>query len=150
MNSTALATYAQNKSYDVLTTIQAGDGYWVNAAQPVNLSMPDATRLTSARFGTSGKAALPKGWSLIAVGDSPQPNNFNLALSTSASTSTTVPINLTTLWAWDSAAGNWMFYAPSLLNAGSLALDNYITTKGYVSFGNKTLTPVTGFWVNKP
>ncbi len=56
--------------------------------------------------------------------------------------------NITTLWAWDSAAANWYFYAPSLdANAG---LTNYITGKGYLDFGVKTLTPTTGFWVNKP
>ncbi len=148
MNSSTLATYAQGKSYEVLTTLNPGDGFWVNAAQPVNLSMPSATHLSSQRFGPTGSAALPKGWSLIAVGDSPLPNDFNQALGGTPPSTGGVPINLTTLWAWDSAASNWMFYAPSLLNAGTL--EGYISSKGYVSFGSKALTPAMGFWVNKP
>jgi len=148
MNSSTLATYAQGKSYEVLTTLNPGDGFWVNAAQPVNLSMPSATHLSSERFGPTGSAALPKGWSLIAVGDSPLPNDFNQALGGTPPSTGGVPINLTTLWAWDSAASNWMFYAPSLLNAGTL--ESYISSKGYVSFASKALTPAMGFWVNKP
>jgi hypothetical protein len=148
MDKATLATYAQNKNFDVLSTINPGDGFWVNAKQPVKLSLSSATPLSSARWGTSGSAALPKGWSLIAVGDSPLPNDFNQALGGTPPSTGGVPINLTTLWAWDSAASNWMFYAPSLLNAGTL--ESYISSKGYLSFGSKTLTPMTGFWVNKP
>jgi hypothetical protein len=35
-----LATYAGNKGYDVLTTINPGDGFWVNAAQPFTAYLP--------------------------------------------------------------------------------------------------------------
>jgi hypothetical protein len=41
-----------------------------------------------------------------------------------------------------------MFFAPSLVNSGGLS--NYISSKNYLSFGSKALTPATGFWVNKP
>ena len=42
----------------------------------------------------------------------------------------------------------WFFYAPSLEASGGL--DNYILGKKYKSFGSKSLTPTTGFWVNRP
>jgi len=59
-----------------------------------------------------------------------------------------VATSITTLWAWDAAQTNWYFYAPSLDNSGGLAA--YIATKGYLNFGTGTLSPTTGFWVNKP
>jgi hypothetical protein len=85
---------------------------------------------------------------LIAVGDNKTPSEFNLALSTTPPTTSAAPLNLTTLWAWDAAVSNWMFYAPSLVNSGTLS--SYISSKSYLSFGSKTLTPAMGFWVNKP
>jgi len=85
---------------------------------------------------------------LIAVGDSPLVSDFNLALGGTPPSVGSVPLNLTTLWAWDAAVSNWMFFAPMLVNNGTL--NNYITTKGYLPFGTKALTPSTGFWVNMP
>jgi len=38
-----------------------------------------------------------------------------------------MPLNLTTLWAWDSALGGWYFYAPGLEVSGGLA--NYIRVR---------------------
>lgn len=148
MNSANMATYASAKGYDVLTTINAGDGFWVNASQVTSVKLPYGSQLSSSRFGPTGSTPLPKGWSLIAVGDSPTPNDFNLALGSTTPSSGSVPINVTTLWAWDAEAMNWMFYAPSLLNTGTL--DTYIGTKLYESFGSKSLSPAIGFWVNKP
>lgn len=58
-----------------------------------------------------------------------------------------VPVNLTTLWAWDAALLNWYFYAPSLESSGGLSA--YVISKSYLDFADKTLDPTTGFWVNK-
>lgn len=58
-----------------------------------------------------------------------------------------IPLNFITLWAWDNGLGNWYFYAPSLEANGGLT--NYITSKGYLDFGLKTLEPTSGFWLNK-
>ena len=82
------------------------------------------------------------------MGDNKAPADFNLALSdTPPAAGATTPINLTTLWAWDSAQSNWFFYAPSL---SSSALTTYAAGKGYQVFGSKVLSPSMGFWVNKP
>lgn len=40
LSSAELAAYASTKSYDVLTTINPGDGFWVNAAQPFTVYLP--------------------------------------------------------------------------------------------------------------
>ena len=149
--SADLATYAQGKGYDVLSSISAGDGFWVNAAQATTVNLQrttSAVAIPSSSFGSSGNRPLVSGWSLIATGDNKAPADFNLALSdTPPAAGATTPINLTTLWAWDSAQSNWFFYAPSL---SSSALTTYAAGKGYQVFGSKVLSPSMGFWVNKP
>ena len=152
LNTTSLTSYAAGKGYDVLTSINAGEGFWVNAAQATTLNLQSGsatpTGIYASSFQTGGSKALPTGWSLIAIGDNKTPSDFNLALSATPPTTTAAPINLTTLWAWDAAVSNWMFFAPSLVNSGTLS--TYISSKGYLGFGSKTLTPAMGFWVNKP
>lgn len=75
---------------------------------------------------------------------------FNLSLSLNPPAAGVVPINLTSLWAWDSALSKWYFYAPSLEKSGELTA--YIAGKNYLDFTqhNKTLGNGAGFWVNKP
>ncbi len=148
--------YAADKGYDALTTIQAGEGFWVNAKAGFTLTLPTGAMVTSSSFSPeTGHHALGKGWSLIAAGDSPTPAVFNRALS---STSTppepgVTTVNFTTLWAWDAAKSGWYFWAPGLFNDGSLT--DYSTQKGYLNFATLpgiplgTISPTTGFWVNR-
>ncbi|TSA13333.1 MAG: hypothetical protein D4R74_10000, partial [Betaproteobacteria bacterium] len=131
----ALVDYATSRGYDVLTTINAGEGFWVNATSPFTAPLPAGTAITSTSFQT-----MASGWNLIAIGDNKTPSQFN------ALASTVTPF--TTMWAWDAAQLNWYFYAPSLDGAGTLS--TYISSKGYLNFGTKVLDPATGFWVNKP
>ena len=139
----ALTDYATGKGYDVLTTINGGEGFWVNAKTAFTAQLPSGTAITSASF--QGMAA---GWNLIAIGDSKTPSAFNKSIGQSPPAAGDIPINLTTLWAWDPVQSNWYFYAPSLDKSGGLGA--YITSKGYLDFGTRVLDPVTGFWVNKP
>lgn len=139
----ALTDYATGKGYDVLTTINGGEGFWVNAKTGFTVSLPAGTAISSASFQSMGS-----GWNLIAVGDSPTPSAFNKAIGQTQPAAGEIPVNLTTLWAWDAAAANWYFYAPTLDKSGGLA--SYIISKSYLDFGTRVLDPVTGFWVNKP
>ena len=144
------AAYAAGKGYDFLTTVNGGEGFWVNAKTSFTLSLPSGGALSSSSF-----QMMSAGWNLISVGDSPTPSGFNSALSAFSAPPTpgaapVVPLNLTTLWAWDAGKGNWYFYAPSLEAKGGTVLVDYITQKGYLDFGTKVLDPVTGFWVNHP
>ena len=77
---------------------------------------------------------------------------FNLSLSATPPAAGVVPINLTSLWAWDTALSKWYFYAPSLEAQGGTALTDYITSKAYLDFTqhSKKLGNGLGFWVNKP
>ena len=140
MDAAALQTYAASKGYGVLTTINPGEGYWVNAkAQPaLGTQSGDSFVLTGMN--------LAKGWNLVATGNDITPSALNVNLKASA-----FPTNLTTLWAWDSASAKWLFYAPSLEEQGGTALSGYIASKGYLDFtqANRKLGNGTGFWVNR-
>jgi len=133
----ALTDYATSKGYDVLTTLNGGEGFWVNATTAFTAQLPAGTAITSTSF-----QAMAPGWNLIAIGDNKTPSQFNALVGAATP--------LTTLWAWDAAQTNWYFYAPSLEANGGTALTDYITGKGYLGFGTKVLDPSTGFWVNRP
>jgi len=149
----ALTDYALAKGYDLLATINAGEGCWVNALTPFVVSL-SGTPVPASAFADSNVTgnALPAGWSLIAVGASPAPRDFVNTIATTQPSSPNVAStsSVTTLWAWNAAQTGWYFYAPSLENNGSLA--SYIAAKGYLDFAatNKKLNPSDGFWVNHP
>jgi hypothetical protein len=144
MDATTLQTYATSKNYGVLSVINPGEGYWVNAKAAATL-----TEQTGTAFGL-GAADLRQGWNLVATGNDVTPSAFNVSLSATPPTAGTVPINLTSLWAWDSVAAGWYFYAPGLEASNGLAA--YITSKNYLDFtaASKTLGKGIGFWVNRP
>jgi len=138
----ALTNYANANNYDVLTTITSGEGFWVNAKTGITVQLPTGTSVTSASF----QVALTPGWQLIATGDNKTPRQFDQALSPIPPGAGEIPINFTSLWAWDAAQNKWYFYAPSLDKNSTLA--SYVRSKGYLEFGAKVLDPATGFWVN--
>lgn len=135
--------YAASKGYDFLTTINGGEGFWVNAKTAFTAQLPAGAAITSTSF-----QGMPSGWNLIAIGDNQTSSRFNQLLSATPPSPGVIPPNVTTLWAWDPVKMKWYFYAPSLDSAGTLS--SYITSKGYLNFGTTTLGPTTGFWVNKP
>ena len=136
MEATSLQTYAANKGYGVLTTINPGEGYWVNVK-----TQPAPANHAGASFNLSS-ANLAQGWNLVATGNDVTPLTFNPTLGATP---------LTSLWAWDNPKSAWYFYAPSLEAQGATALLGYIANKGYLDFGaaNKKLGNGTGFWVNR-
>jgi fibronectin type 3 domain-containing protein len=124
-----LVSYCASKGYDVLTSINQGEGFWVNAAASAALGTQSGTGFALAA------ADMTKGWNLAATGDDITPAAFSTAVG-----------NVTTLWAWDNVNNAWFFYAPTL--AASNGLASYITGKGYQDFGVTTLGNGRGFWVN--
>jgi len=125
----SLASYCANKGYDVLTTVEQGEGFWVNADAATTLGTQSGSGfvLTAAN--------LTQGWNLAATGEDITPAAFGAAVG-----------DVTTLWAWDNVSNAWYFYAPSL--AASNGLASYISNKGYQDFGSNTLGNGRGFWVN--
>jgi phosphodiesterase/alkaline phosphatase D-like protein len=149
-----LIDYTASKGYEVLASIQAGEGFWVNTKQAVTVNLPSATPIASNSYNPAGSRPLAQGWSLIATGDNPTSGKFNNNLSLIHPSPGSTPANLTSLWAWDTANAGWYFWAPSLANAGTL--QTYITSKGYLDFALipgtplGTLSATTGVWVNRP
>jgi YVTN family beta-propeller protein len=148
-----LATYTASKNYEVLSSVNGGEGFWVNAKAAFAAQLPAGAAIGTGYFQNQLDPAqnkLLRGWNLIATGDAVTPSAFNLALSLTPPAQGVIPLNLTTLWAWDSALMSWYFYAPSLETSGGLL--NYITGKNYLDFiqHNKTLGQGVGFWVNRP
>ena len=137
------AAYAASQGYDFMSSVSGGEGFWVNAKTAFTASLPAGTAIGSASF-----QVMASGWNLIATGDNKTPSAFNKAIGLTPPAAGDIPLNLTTLWAWDAVLANWYFYAPSLEKSGGLS--SYIQSKSYLDFGTKTLTPTTGFWVNKP
>ena len=140
------AAYATSNGYEPLTTINAGEGFWVNAKQAFTTQLPFGTTIAASSFKN-----LPAGWSLVATGDNPTAKGFNIEVSSTPPSPGAVPNNVVNLWAWDSTSNKWYFYDPSLDATGGTALKDYINTNGYLDFAatNKTLGPGTGFWVRR-
>jgi hypothetical protein len=149
LDAAALQTYTQSKGFKVLSIIAPGDGYWVNAKNTADLGT-----LTGAAIYL-GKESLTKGWNLVATANPITAKEFNSKLSTPPPTAGQIPINVTSLWAWDAQKANWYFYAPSLDAQGGTVLSDFLSSRRYLDFGaSKTLGPSTGipagFWVNVP
>jgi uncharacterized protein YkwD len=144
-NTDGGAAYATLKGYEFLSTINPGEGFWVNAK--VNATSAPAMTQTGNSFLLGANSLLPN-WNLIATGTNLGVADFNRSLSGVLSG---IPANVTTLWAWDAANQKWYFYSPALdATPGSLA--TYIQGKGYEDFTSAgiTLGNGKGFWVNYP
>ncbi|MGH2360205.1 MAG: hypothetical protein ACRDGM_06645, partial [bacterium] len=139
MNAAALQAYATAKGYGVLSTINPGEGYWLNANVPLAIGAQSGASfiLTS--------SSVAKGWNLAATGNDVTPAQFNTNLKASPPGT-----GATTIWAWDNPSSSWYFYAPSKQADGTLS--TYTQSKGYLDFtgAGKTLGPGVGFWVNRP
>ncbi len=159
------AAYAASKGYGSLTDINGGEGFWVQANMAFSVPLSPGTIVPSSSFKPAiatpvtpgGAHALPSGWSLITVGDSPTPAQFDAAIATASSATPAagkVPTNLTSLWAWDATRQNWYFWAPALVNSGGLAAyvgsRNYLDPATMPGLSAGTFSSTTGFWVKMP
>ena len=136
--------YAASMGYSALTSVAPGEGIWVQAKQSFNAQFPDPAAVTAGSL----RSTLRSGWSLVSIGDNQTPGDFNRTLSAMAPPAGSIPLNTTSLWAWDNPSGKWFFYAPSLDAAGGMAAFN--EGNNYLDFGGRALSPWTSFWVNKP
>lgn len=152
MTAQDLQNYATSKGYGVLGEISAGEGFWVNVKQSFIVVLPIDAPVTGTDFQAGNARALRTSWNLAAVGRAQSATNFNGDLSTTPPVAGVIPLNLTTLWAWNGPQSKWYFYAPNLeAKDGGKGLTDYIATKGYLDFttSKRDLTPGSGFWVNK-
>lgn len=141
------AAYAAGKGYLPLATIQAGEGYWINATAPFAVSVPTGRAVIA-----SDLRSLPTGWNLISTGNQSTPSRFNIDLSNVPPSPGVVPNNVISLWVWDGISSKWYFYSSALESQGGTSLFDYTVGKGYLDFltAGKTLGPGVGFWLNVP
>ena len=150
LDAQALANYASSQGFAVLTSIEPGEGFWVNVkgATPIAFNLPTGAPMSPGSFGS-----LSSGWSLLAIGGNVSPQEFNNAVGFSVppGAGTTAASNLTSLWAWEPSLGKWLFYAPTLDAAGGSTLATYAAGQGFLDFAsrNQLLVPGRGFWVNR-
>jgi hypothetical protein len=138
MATADLVTYATNKGYDVLTTINSKDGFWVNASSTSGLIGPAAIGVSLI------ESDLQQGWNLKGSADNLTPSLLNQGLNCSLNAAGK---SIVTTWSWDATNSNWKFYAPSLEAQGGTVLTDYITQKNYEPF-NAALSASDGFWLN--
>lgn len=135
MNSTALATYVNDRGYELLTEISAKEGYWINGSSGT-VTTPEGTNTTTG-------SDLSYGWNLVVgtAGNAPGQlaDTLNGGLNAAGQ-------QVSTIWAWDNASAKWKFYSPVLAAQGGTALADYISSKGYKAFG--TISGSEGIWVN--
>ena len=154
LSSSALAAFAAKHRLAVLTTINGGEGYWVNASSPFSLPPAAATDGTYTLTG----ADLARGWNMVITGENVAPKDLNTALQGTfanlppapGGSAGTAQQGFVSLWAWDNNSKNWYFYAPSLDRNGMLA--RFVSRSGLLDFtaAGKVLGPGVGFWLNMP
>jgi sugar lactone lactonase YvrE len=122
-----LGAYAAGQGHEVLTSVDSGEGFWVNAKTAFSVTLSSAPAVSLATVQTG----LNSGWNLVSVGTASNASDMTA----------------TSVWAWDNARSAWYFYAASLDTSGELAA--YLQSKGYLSFttNSKTLGIGTGFWI---
>ena len=130
LSGQGLSDYASSRGYNVMSSIDGGEGFWVNVISPYAVTLPAAPAL----LATTLQAGLPSGWSLVAIGETKNAADFDV----------------TSLWAWHSGSSAWYFFAPTLNASGGLAA--HILSRGYLDFAGtgKRLGQGVGFWVKKP
>ncbi|MBI3043895.1 MAG: choice-of-anchor D domain-containing protein [Betaproteobacteria bacterium] len=146
-----IAAHAASRNYDVLTTINPGEGYWVNAIGAVSLPTQSGTAF---KWNSFSFAALPPGFNLISHATELTPSQFNIGVNPAPPSPGVVPTgNFLSLWAWDAVAGAWYFYSPLLEATGGLpAVKAYADSHFFRHFQDydKTIDIGVGFWVNRP
>ncbi len=150
LSTSANATFAASKNYGVLTTIAAGEGYWVNSLTTTTMPTQSGAPFNWSYFSFT---ALTSGFNLISHTANSTPSQFNSNVSATPPSIGVVPTdNFSTLWMWDSANTTWYFYSPLLESSSGLpAVKAYADNKGFRHFQdhNKKIEPGLGFWVNK-
>jgi hypothetical protein len=122
---TAFSNYLNNKGFVALTTLEAGEGFWLNSATDQSFNVLGAPPAASG-------ITLAKGWNLVGLKGEVAQAVADLVAGHEG--------QITSLWAWKGAT--WAVNLPGDGDSGQA----YAEGKG---FGHLTLiNPGQGFWVN--
>lgn len=129
-------TYAKSKGFLPLTTIQPGEGFWVNSLQAgAPLGLPGAL--------ATGGVKVANGWNLVGLTGEQETSVAPFIAAHKES--------IISLWKWtDSGTGSktWAVNLPGGKDGGG-ALDNgasYAQSKGFTLLN--TIAPGEGLWIN--
>jgi len=117
-------TYADSKGFSVLSTINPGEGFWVNSVGSETISIEGTP--------TTGSLTLTPGWNLVGL-----KSDQGVAVTTLISGN---EANIASLWKWESGA--WAVYLPGESDGGAA----YAVSKGFTVL--TSIEPGEGFWVN--
>ncbi|MFN3535374.1 MAG: hypothetical protein ACK4WB_08290, partial [Desulfatiglandales bacterium] len=129
----ATQNYAKEKGFDVLSAINAGEGFWVNSSES---SVKEIT--VQGVTPTKDTHDLVKGWNLIGLKSDQQ-----MSVLAVLSMLNQQGINALSLWSWDSTNTKWNVYIPSFKDQ---ALQDYANNKGFNILS--AISSTDGFWVN--
>lgn len=147
MTPSGLADFCQTRGYEVLTTINAKQGFWINAPVANQLALTDPSAPPPSPNDPVmllTESDLPLGWSLLASADTKTPSELNASLFSSLNAANKA---IVTTWAWDAPSMKWRFYARALEEQGGTALSDYLSSKAYLPF-SAPLSQTDGFWMN--
>ena len=130
----AIGNYAKSKGALLLTTLHAGQGFWLNMTEAATLTITGSAPATNLY-------SLVKGWNLIGtLGDQGK------SVAEVVSDLAIVGVKPLSLWKWQ--GGNWAVALP-YHGDGTINADNgasYAGSKGFALLS--TLSATDGYWVN--
>jgi hypothetical protein len=145
MTPAQLEAYAASKAYAVLQVVQPGEGYWINASQPLVLPARSGNPVVLATN------SFVTGWNLVSTSQAMTPPELDTFIAAVPPAPGAVAQSYVSLWSWDADSGKWLFYAPSLAAAGGPeAVKAYADAHGYLDFAtlDRRLGNGIGFWIN--
>ncbi len=116
--------YAGSKEFNVLDTINPGEGFWVNSVGSETISIPGTQE--------TGSLTLTQGWNLVGLRDSETKTITDLITGNEQ--------QITSIWKW--TGNNWAVYLPGEEDGGA----SYAQGKDFILL--EDIHPGEGFWVN--
>ncbi|RLB86333.1 MAG: hypothetical protein DRH26_17435, partial [Deltaproteobacteria bacterium] len=116
--------YAESKGFAVLSTINPGEGFWVNSVGSETLSISGTP--------ATGSLSLTQGWNLAGL-----KSDQGKSITDLISGNETIIVSV---WKWQD--GGWAVYLPGEDDGGAA----YAAGKGFSPLGD--VNPGEGFWVN--
>jgi len=123
------ASYASSKGFGLLTDINCGEGFWVNAGTDLSLSVPGTQP-------SDTSCSLASGWNLVGLKSDEAESITDFVAGNE--------IKIASVWKWDNDNdnGKWDVYLPGQDDGGAA----YALSKGFTLLEN--IYPGEGFWVN--
>jgi hypothetical protein len=134
LTTAELQSYTTANGFGILTTIEGGEGYWVNTKVANNFGTQSGLGVIAPKLGV--------GWNLIASGGTADSSTVSVEMFSHI---VKKAVDVVSVWQWNVTAGKWNFYAPSLVMDGGLAA--YQTANNMGAIAGSVSGSGKGFWV---